>query len=156
MLSDCVDASPSSFIPPYNTYDGHTVDALRSAGIRIISGGWWFTDDYYGDSRLFESDGVLHVPVTHDVVNRYEPLELFDLSTLQTAFDEVHGPGGLFVPMIHYQHFETEESLEKLRSFVQYIRRHDGVGFATLSGFGEAYLDGEIKRDEDGWLYTPS
>jgi hypothetical protein len=156
LLTDCVEATPTTFIPPFNTYDDATVEALRGVDIPVVSGGWWFTDDYYQRTGPFETDGIVHVPVTHDVVKRYEPLELYDLATLQSFFDDVHGEGGgLFVPMIHYQHFDDEDPLETLRSFVEYVTGHDGVGFTTLGTFGTAYLDGKIERADGTWVYAP-
>jgi hypothetical protein len=155
LLEACVGEAPTTFVPPFNTYDDGTVAALRSAGIRIVSGGQWFTEAHYGETGPFESGGLLHVPATHDVLERYEPPVLRDEQTLHSLFDEAKEGSGLFVPMIHYQHFADDENLATLRSLVEYVAGHEGVGCTTLGAFGAAYRRGTLEQVDGTWRYDP-
>ncbi len=152
-VADCVDRRPTTFIPPANTYDEATVRAILEEDLRVVSGGEWFTRQYYGDHELpFEAGGALHVPSTHDVVADWGTLEFLPLEEMKAAFDDVEH---LYVCMLHYQHFTTEERIEYLEELVEYVDRDDRVGCMTLESFGRAYLDGTLTELDGGWEYSP-
>ena len=153
-LADCTGRRPSTFVPPLNTYDETTVRALRTEDIEIISGGKWFTDQYYeADSIPFEADGALHVPGTHDIVADWQTVEFAPLDELKTGLDEADR---LFVCMLHYQHFTSDDRLQYLDELVSYAADKSGVGCMTLSSFGNAYLNGDITWTDSSWDYAPS
>lgn len=156
ILEGCVDEPVDTFIPPFNTYDQTTVVELVDAEIPIVSGGKWFTRDYFDTADIpFTAGGALHIPQTHAFVSDWETAAFYSLEDMIAAFDRVYAEGDLYVQMMHYQHFTTNERLDQLRSLLRHIKR-DGVGFMTLTAFGNAYLDGTIKRAEEGWEYDPS
>ena len=154
LLAGCTGNRPATFIPPFNTYDTATVEALLEENITIVSGGSWFTEQYYGAEQVpFEADGALHVPNTHDFVADWNTLAFQSLEELKDGFDEAHAKGELYVPMLHYQYFTSRSRLEKLATLIDHIRSHPDVGFTTLEQFGRGYLNGDIERTEQGWRY---
>jgi len=53
ILRTCTGVTPRTFIPPMNTYDTGTVEAANTADYRTISGGDWFTTQYYNETQYF-------------------------------------------------------------------------------------------------------
>ncbi|OYR68088.1 DUF2334 domain-containing protein [Halorubrum ezzemoulense] len=153
-LTDCIGRRPSTFVPPLNTYDETTVQALLTEDIDVVSGGKWFTDQYYEPQPLpFEADGALHVPGTHDIVADWQTVEFVPLEELKTEFDEANR---LFVCMLHYHHFTDEERLRYLEKLVSYVADHDDAGCMTLGTFGDAYLSGDLTWSDNSWDYAPN
>lgn len=160
LLNQCVEPS-STFVPPMNTYDDGTVRAASGSGYTTISGGTWFTDEYYdrngaGDDTIyFEEGGVRHVPETQPFEdwNAYEGGEVpfHDTETLTESFDETHADNGVYVQMLHYQYFTTDERLEQLRDLIRHMKATDDVGFMTVEQFAGGIENGSIERTDDGW-----
>jgi uncharacterized OB-fold protein len=160
LLSQCVEPS-NTFVPPMNTYDDGTVRAVAESDYTTISGGQWFTDEYYDRDGMgngtteFETDGVHHVPETQPFEDwdAYEGGEVpfHDTETLTDAFDENHAENGVYVQMIHYQYFTSEERLDQLREVIRHMKSTDDVGFMTVGQFTAGLENGTIERTEDGW-----
>lgn len=156
ILVESLESAPRTFVPPYATYDETTVRALSDSGIDVISGSSWFTRDLYGETRVFETDGVLHVPTGHEFVGDWDSLAFHDEGYLRARFDATYENGGLHVQLLHYWTFDTDERFEQLRSFVRYVADHDDLLFMTVGGFADAYRGGRLQRTEDGWVYRAS
>lgn len=69
ILDECVESPSSTFVPPMNTYDETTVEVSAAANYTTVSGGQWFTDQYYDEPNgtVFEDSGVIHVPETQSM-----------------------------------------------------------------------------------------
>lgn len=140
LLGQCVRSSSKTFIPPMNTYDDTTVRALSEQGYTVVSGGTWFTREYYDRNNgmsYFEAGGLTHVPETESfedwgAYNGSGTVPLRDAEALTDAFDETHENNGVYVQMFHYQYFTTEERLDQLRSLIQHMKSTDDVGFMTV------------------------
>ena len=156
LLENCIDESIDTFVPPFNTYDQTTVEQLVALDVPIISGGEWFTQLYFEHSDIpFTIDGALHIPNTHEFVSDWETGAFYSLDEMISEFDRVYEEGDLFVQLMHFQYFTTDERLEQLQSLMQHMKETAGVGFMTLASFGNAYLDGAIERVDGGWRYDP-
>lgn len=161
ILSECVNPS-TTFVPPMNTYDNDTVRAVDEGRYTTISGGTWFTDQYYNrngagnETAHFETDGVHHVPSTQafedwDAYDGSGEVPFQETETLTSEFDETHEENGVYVQMIHYQYFTTEERLEQLRELIQHMKSTDNVGFMTVGQFSAGLENGTIEQTDDGW-----
>lgn len=161
ILGECVEPS-KTFVPPMNTYDNGTVRAVVESDYTTISGGQWFTDEYYdrdgagNEPAYFETGGVRHVPETQafedwDAYDGNGEVPFKDTETLTDAFDETHAEDGVHVQMIHYQYFTSEERVEQLRAVIQHMKSTDDVGFMTVGQFSDGLENGTIERTDDGW-----
>ena len=152
-LEACTNSTPTTFIPPFNTYDETTAQALAARDIHTVSGGDWFTNAYYGKSGVFETNETTHVPSTYSFVGNWTTNELRNSTTMETHFDRVYENRSTYVQMLHYPTFDTDAKRDQLRSFVRYVKRHDGVAFMTLSEFAAAIEAGDLRRTADGWTH---
>ncbi|MFU8866910.1 DUF2334 domain-containing protein [Natronococcus sp.] len=161
LLADCVDSPSSTFVPPMNTYDTTTVEVLAESNYTAVSGGQWFTDQYYetDNGTYFGAGGLTHVPETQSFEDwsAYEEaggddddVPFHDLETLTDSFDASHERNGVHVVMIHYQYFTTDERLEKLESLIEHMKG-ENVGFLTIEQFAEGLEDGTVEETDDGW-----
>lgn len=157
MLEECVEPS-GTFVPPMNTYDQNTTRVLAEEGYTVVSGGDWFTDEYYDvdeEDDYFRAGGITHVPENQafedwDAYDGGEvPFE--DTETLTESFDETHAENGVHVQMLHYQYFTTDERLEQLRELIRHMKATDDVGFMTVGQFAGGIENGSIERIDDGW-----
>lgn len=155
ILDECTGTTTRSFVPPYATYDDATVQALADEGPTVISGSGWFTDVYFGETDPFETYGVLHVPDDNDFVSDWETLEFHDQQYLRDEFDAAYENGSLYVQTLHYWTFSSAERLTQLRSFIDYVKRHEDVLLMTIGTFADAYRAARLVRTDDGWTYVP-
>ncbi|TYL38939.1 hypothetical protein CV102_10570 [Natronococcus pandeyae] len=155
ILEECTGATTHSFVPPFAPYDDATVQALAEEGITIVSSDNWFTRVYFGETDLFETYGVLHVPANNDFVSDWETHEFHDQSYLREAFDEAYENGELYMQTLHYWTFTSDERLDELRSFIDYVKDQDGVLMMTIEAFADAYREERLVQTNDGWTYTP-
>ncbi|THE64456.1 DUF2334 domain-containing protein [Salinadaptatus halalkaliphilus] len=162
LLADCVESPSSTFIPPMNTYDATTVEALDEANYTTVSGGQWFTDQYYDspNSTVFEAGGLTHVPETQafEDWSAYgesdadeEDVPFHDFETLTDSFDDAHAEGDIHVVMLHYQYFTTEERLDQLESLIQHMNDEGDVAFVTVEQLSVGLETGAIEETDDGW-----
>lgn len=154
-MSECLGTRPRSFVPPYGTYDDTTLRALSTENLGIVSGSGWFVDAYYDETGPFETDGMLHVPADQGFVQDWDTLEFHDQHYLREQFDAAYEDGSLYVQILHYWTFDSEERRETLRSFIGYVKGHEGVLFMTVEQFAEAYRDGRLRKVDGGWSYSP-
>ncbi|MFC5970155.1 DUF2334 domain-containing protein [Halomarina salina] len=150
-LTDCVGERPTTFVPPMDSYDEATVDALSAEGYTTVSGAGWFTADYYGTSEVFQQGGLVHVPNDGGFVANWTTGEFHDPATLEQRFDWAIEDEGLYVQMLHYQDFDTPERLEQLREFLQYVKGYGDVRFMTVGELGQHVADGTARQTDDGW-----
>lgn len=155
ILNQCLGDRPRTFVPPYGTYDDATVRALAAENVTTVSGGAWFTEAYYDETSVFETDGVLHVPRQESFVRDWESESFYDQQSLRAKFDRAHERGGLYLHVLHYWTFTSERRLRMLRSFIEYVKKSD-VRFMTVGEFADSYRDGKLTRTEHGWAYDPS
>ncbi|MCU4925995.1 DUF2334 domain-containing protein [Halobacteria archaeon AArc-dxtr1] len=166
LLGDCVTAPSSTFIPPMNTYDETTTEVLDEANYTTVSGGSWFTDQYYepNESSHFEAGGLHHVSETQafedwtayeelvDNENESETYVPFEpLETLTDSFDAAHDRNGVHVFMFHYQYFTTDDRLELLESVIQHVTSEDDAGILTIEQFALGLETGVVEKTDDGW-----
>ncbi|MFD1513560.1 DUF2334 domain-containing protein [Halomarina rubra] len=150
-LTECVGERPTAFVPPMDTYDKATVDALRDADYSIVSGGSLFTNDYYNETGLFERDGILHAPNNGGFVANWTTGAFYNQETLEQRYDWAVEDDGLYIQMLHYQFFDTDERLSELQAFIQYVKASGEVRFMTLGELGERMADGSVRQTDDGW-----
>lgn len=175
ILEECVDSPSSTFVPPMNTYDETTVEVSAAANYTTVSGGQWFTDQYYDEPNetVFEAGGVRHVPETQsmedwsahadgeydagddgnatDDSDDHADVPFHDLETLTDSFDDAHADGEVHVVMLHYQYFTTDERLELLESLIQHMKGEDDVAFMTVEQLSVGLERGAIEETDDGW-----
>ena len=151
IFEDCVRQSPRTFIPPMDTYDDATVAALADQEYEVVSGGGWFTREFYGEAGLFRRGGLLHVPNDQSFVEHWTTNEFHDQRTLEAAFDDAHRNNSIHVQMLHYPQFDSPESRDRLRALIEHMRSRDGVAFTTLGRLSQRFRDGTIRPTDDGW-----
>lgn len=154
----CTGTTPGTFVPPFDTYDDATVEALADAGYTTVSGGQAFTRSHFGRTGPFQEGGLVHAPNTGGLVANWSTHEFHSQETLRDAFDAAHANGSVYVQMLHHPTFTTgpnestvsDRKLDRLRAFVRYVEGHD-VKVMTLGDFGAAYASGRLQRTADGW-----
>lgn len=151
-LESCIGERPRTFIPPLDTYDNNTVRALVEANYTVVSGGGWFTNQYYGETRPFETNGLLHVPNSQSFVKNWSTNEFYSERAIERRFDRAYQNQSLYMQMLHYPTFTDESKLETLRGVIEHMKSKEGVRFMTVGSFAEKYQSGELKRVDDGWL----
>ena len=152
-LESCTGSAPTSFVPPFNTYDESTVAALDVQGIHTISGGAWFTAEYYDRSEPFRTDGTLHAPSSHSFVSNWTTNDFHSNADLRRSFDAAYENRSLYVQMLHHPTFTSEGKLGQLRSLIRHMKSRDDVAFMTLSSFSRAVERGDLERTSEGWHY---
>ena len=150
-LTECVGERPTTFVPPMDSYDAATVDALRAANYATVSGAGWFTAEYYDTTAVFEEGGLVHVPNDGGFVANWTTGEFHDPATLEQRFEWAMEEGSVYVQMLHYQDFDTPERLEQLREFVEYAKGYGDVRFMTVGELGEHVANGTARQTDDGW-----
>jgi peptidoglycan/xylan/chitin deacetylase (PgdA/CDA1 family) len=151
----CVDKEPTVFIPPYNTYDTTTVDVLNSQGYTTVSGGP-IVSDYFGESGVFTRSGLQHVMQSQGMIEQWKPeVRIYDTPALKNMFDQRYEDGELYIQMMHYPHFDTQEERGRLRSLIQYMKGKD-VRFMKLGEFASARASGDVERTANGWRVRES
>lgn len=156
IMTDCLGTEPRSFVPPYATYDDATVSALAAEDVPVVAGGGWFTDTYYGETEPFETDSVVHVPEDHGFVSDWDAESFYEREALRAPFDDAYANSEVYVHGLHYWTFGSDARLDRLRSFIRYVKQHDDVLFLTVGEFADAYRDGRLTQDGNGWSYTPA
>jgi peptidoglycan/xylan/chitin deacetylase (PgdA/CDA1 family) len=154
ILRQCTGTAPTTFIPPFDSYDTTTVEVLTTAGYTVVSGNQDHTEAYFGERELFVTDSLVHVPNDGDVVADWSTHQFHTDAELRSRFDAAYAENGLYVQMIHYFTFTDEAKVEQLRSLIQYMKAHDDVRFMTLGEFGREYQSGRLVQTADGWHHS--
>lgn len=149
ILAACTGVRPRTFVPPMNTYDTGTVEAAADAEYRTVSGGSWFTDEYYNETGVFVAGGVVHAPQNASFVD-WDRNRPHNQSTLRAAFDDAYDDNEIHIQMLHYQTFETEADRAELRSLIRYMKSTD-TAFLTVGQLAVGLESGDIRETEDGW-----
>lgn len=153
-VTRCTGERPTTFVPPYDTYDNATIRALDANGYRTISGATWFYDR---NDSLFTYEDIVHVGYLSgsDSVQLYYNYTAssgaHSLAAMKRSFDRAYRNHSLFLFTIHHQHFTAEKDLERLRTFVEYQKSKD-VAFMTVGQVSRAFRQGRLHRTEDGWV----
>lgn len=155
-LESCTGERPTTFIPPFDTYDNNTVRALTEQQYTAISGGGWFTIQHYNTSKPFQTGDVLHVPNSKSFVSDWSNDEIYTERELEQSFDAAYENNDLYMQMLHYPTFTDEKRLQTLRGLIQHMKSKDGVYFTTVGEFAAQSRNGELKRVDDGWLVRES
>jgi len=151
ILTACLGHRPTVFIPPMDTYDHATVRALAARNFTLVSGGGWFTEEYYNRTSVFEADGLRHLPNSMWFVRNWTTYAFFPTGTLERSFDRAYANGSIYVQMLHYPYFDSPERLGELRALIAHMRAKDDVTFTTLGALAERFRAGTIRRTPHGW-----
>ena len=154
-LKKTLDVDSVTFIPPFGTYDNNTVLALKELGFEAVSGWAQFTKEYYNKTDSFITEGIFHVPESQSFVMNWQNHTFYTLDFLKTRFDEYYGGGLIYVQTIHYFTFTSQEKLDQLKDFIDFMKDHEKLRFMTVRDFTEAYLDGKIEKTAEGWRVSP-
>lgn len=158
ILTECVNSPSKTFIPPFDTYDNNTVDVLREEDYTAVSGGNTFTQSQYNETSYFKQGGILHIPQSQPIMDwdsyneTSDEVPLRDLDELIEAFDSAHENNELYVQMIHYQYFTSQESIETLQKLIQHMKSTDDVAFITMEEFATGINNGDIEETDEGWV----
>lgn len=150
-LGDCVRQTPTTFIPPLDTYDNATARALAAENYTVVSGGGWFTDDYYNETSPFEAHGVLHLPNSQSLANNWTTNEFYDQAYLERQFDRAYQDGAVYVQMLHSPSVTTESKLDTLRGLIDHMKSKEDVAFMTVGEFAQKRQTGRLERTDTGW-----
>lgn len=150
-LSSCINETPTTYVPPFNTYDNATAAALADEEYTVVSGGAWFTEQYYNEIGPFEDDGLLHLPTSQAFVKNWTTNEFHEQAHLETQFDEAYQDGDVYVQMLHYQMFTDQSKLDQLQGLIAHMQSKDDVRFMTVGEFADKHRAGELNQTEDGW-----
>lgn len=149
-LVDCLDASPSVFVPPFNTYDEQTVEVLRDTGFSLVSGGTYFQDEYFGERGFWRDDGLLHLPSNLSMED-WESKRVRDPAELRSDFDENRRTAALNVVMLHYYFYDDANARGTLADLVEYAAQSDGLCM-TFDEFAAKATTGDVERVDGGWI----
>lgn len=153
-VTQCTGERPTTFVPPFDTYDGATVHTLNESGYEVVSGATW----HFGENAtVFARGGVIHV----GYVNDRDLTQLYynytastpnhnSVEAMNRSLDSAITTHSPFLFTIHYQHFTSESALNRQRSFLEYTRSKD-VAFMTVGQFSDALRDGRLQRVDEGW-----
>lgn len=156
LLKETLNVDIVTFIPPFDTYDNTTAIALKKLDFKVVSGGAWFTEAYYNRTDFFIMHEILHVPASQEFIRCWENHTFHTLDFLKTRFDDFYKKCSIYIQTIHYFTFTTEEKLDQLEAFIDYIKGHMGIKFMTFRSFAEAYFDGKIEKTAEGWKVSPT
>ena len=151
LVKETLNVDPVTFIPPFDTYDNNTAIALKELGFEVVSGGAWFTEVYYNGTKPFITHEIVHVPGSQAFVKNWENHTFYSLDFLKNRFDEFYERRLIYIQTIHFFTFTSQEKLDQLTAFIDFIKNHEKVKFMTLRSFAEAYLDGRIEKTAEGW-----
>lgn len=149
-LGACIDATPTVFVPPFNTYDEQTVAVLRDAGFSMVSGSEHFQREYFGERGLWWDDGMLCLP-TNLSMEDWETETVRSAAALRSDFDENRRESALNVVMLHYSFYDDADARETLVDLVEYAAASDGRCM-TLGEFAAKVTAGDAERVGDGWV----
>jgi len=151
VFEDCLGYRPNTFVPPFDTYDNATVRALQAEGYGVVSGSEWFTTEHYGQTGIFESGGLTHIPSSQSFVENWSTAELHSTAELTAAFDRAYRNNSVYVQMLHYPNLENESDRQRLRSLIQHMKSREGVAFMTVGEVGKRLENDTLQRTDDGW-----
>jgi hypothetical protein len=168
------DVPITTFIPPFDTYDGNTPIAIRNQGLTAISSDHYVERVLYGKpppppaslpsgqtypqeppelstSQPFVLDGIVHLPANTELYN-WTARSFIPLDSLQRRFELFYDrPGSTFMILLHHYLFTSEEPFQELRRLVDFIKTHEGVKFMTASQFARFFATGALRRTQNGW-----
>jgi len=153
-VTQCTGERPTTFVPPFDTYDGATVRTLNASGYRTVSGATWH---FRENDTAFARGGLIHVGYINnrDLTQLYynytaSPPKQNSVAAMNRSLDSAIRMRSPFLFTIHYQHFTSESTLDRHRSFLKYTQSKD-VALMTVGQFSDALRDGRLQRVDEGW-----
>jgi hypothetical protein len=146
---------PEVFTPPFHKYDGNTLLALRSMGVRVLSTSIYpmlTARMFYAAGRLQQKVRFLghHVPY-HPGVTPIAGLRelacgidvdedrdrggnriLKDVAALMAEFERCRARTTIVGIMLHHETYTTDRKAEILREFIAALRADASICFATI------------------------
>jgi len=117
-----------TFIPPWNAYDGNTLDILEQTGIKVIS-----------------SSLTINQPFSNHNIS-YFPHSIGDLNLLIPVLEHNKNRNGVVVVMFHAYDFNKTYSLAKLESLLTYINGMKQVKCVSFQQLYNASEKSDKKR----------
>jgi len=151
IVAGCTGETPTTFVPPFNTYDTNTTRALKATNFTLLSGGSWFTSQYEGQTGVFTADGLQHAPSSGAFTKNWTTNAFFSEAALRARFDAAYRNHTVYVQMLHYWDFHSKGRLAKLRQLIGYMKSRGGVKFMTLGQLHRGLVNGDVKRTATGW-----
>ena len=153
-VTQCTGERPTTFVPPFDTYDGATVRTLNESGYNTVSGATWHFEE---NDTAFTRGGLVHVGYVNDrdLTQLYynytaSPPKHNSIGAMNRSLDSAITTHSPFLFTIHYQHFTSESALDKHRSFLEYTRSKN-VALMTVGQFSDALRDGRLQQVDQGW-----
>lgn len=150
-LTACTGERPRTFVPPFNTYDDETMRALHATNYTLVSGGAWFSQEYYGKTGVFTTNGIQHVPNDASFVDNWTTDAFYAQDDVNARFDAAYEDGSLFVQLLHYPAMQNESHRAALRGLIAHMQSKPGVRFMTLGELHRGLANGTIERVDGGW-----
>lgn len=153
-FGDCFETRPTSFVPPFNTYDENTVRVLSEMGFEIVSGGSYFQREHFGERGFWKHGGIMHLPANLAMEDA-DTQEVRDIAALKAEYRQNRERHGLNVIMFHYDRYADESDRQTLNEMVRYASEDDSK-IMTLSEFARRERNGGLRRTADGWAVRES
>lgn len=138
------------FIPPFDTYDNNTIEALRKAGIIVLSARYMNENESVGIPEVI--DGLVVIHASQSLIGNWSTMTLNSYSDIKSSFDEMYEKGGVFVLEMHYHIFTKKQALRLVNDLIHYMKSKGNVAFMELGDFGEGYLNGTIRKEDGVWV----
>lgn len=156
VLEDCAGTVPMTFVPPGNIYGRTTARVLNDTGFGMVSGSA-VVRDVFNNSGVFEAEGINHAFITASMVRDWgKPATFHSRAKLRESFDQAFAAGRVYVQVLHYQLFDVQRRLDKLRWLIDYMKRTGEVRFMTLGELSRRLDNGTARRTADGWAVRES
>ncbi len=137
-----------SFIPPFDTFDNNTIEAVRELGFIVFSA-MYDEDSSIEIGQPYVDKGLVIIHATSSLKN-WDTGAIRSYNELRESFSRVYSKCGVFVLETHYFLFD-EKNTEKIRKFIHYMKGKD-VAFMKLGDFGEGYLNRTIRKEDGYWI----
>ncbi len=138
-----------SFIPPFDTFDNNTLEAVRELGFIAFSA--MYDEDPRAEiGQPYVDKGLVVIHAAISLTKDWETGATRSYDELRESFDKVYNKSGVFVLETHYFRFD-ERNTEMIRELIHYMKRKD-VAFMKLGDFGEGYLNGTIRKEDEYWI----
>jgi len=149
ILEDCTGEEPTTFIPPFNTYDETTTEVLNQEGFQLVSGGIDFQEEYFDERGFWQAENIIHLPSNLHLED-WEEESIRDLEVLKHEYEQNKQESHMNVVLFHYFFFEEDEQLDKLEDLITHFEEDDAY-FMTLEQFAEKTQSDQLIRTQDGW-----
>ncbi len=137
VMKNAISVDPTTFLPPYFSYDEDTLYGARNAGIKIFSAGWNAVD--MGHAFREYPAGLFNIPATTDIYN-WGTEVLYSAEEIESSCENAITRFGTCVIVIHHHSFVDEgnnidpDKIAVLTDVLQWIKSQEakGVKLRTL------------------------